>query len=110
LPLLKKARIEVYLPRSNDEVYRRVRSAFEQEFLTTFGGYTLIGEQKGTYVNADGEVDVDVIDILYVDAPFDLEMHRPLIEKYAAALQEVVVRTTAEESVLVVIHDTLHVC
>jgi hypothetical protein len=109
LPLQKKARIEVYLPRSHEAIYSEVRSAFEQEFIQTFGGYTLITEQKGTYVNANGEVDVDVIDILYVDMPFDLETHRSEVANYAAALKEVVMESTAEESVLIVIHETLHV-
>jgi hypothetical protein len=52
---------------------------------------------------------VDVIDILYVDMPFDLEMHRSEVANYAAALKEVVMEATTEESVLIVIHETLHV-
>ena len=57
MPLLKKARIEVYLPRSNNAAYSKLRSAFEKEFLLTFNGYTLITELKGSYVNESGGVD-----------------------------------------------------
>ena len=108
MPLLKKARIEVYLPRANDAAYRKLRAAFEKEFLQTFNGYTLITELKGSYVNESGGVDVDVIDLIYVDTPFDIEIHRDAISKYAAGLQEIVLETTPEESVLVVVHETLH--
>jgi hypothetical protein len=108
LPLLKKARIEVYLPRTNDAAYRKLRSAFEKEFLLTFNGYTLITELKGSYVNESGGVEVDVIDLIYVDTPFDLEIHRDAISDYAAGLQQIVLETTPEESVLVVVLETLH--
>ncbi|MFN2413337.1 MAG: hypothetical protein ABR535_09855 [Pyrinomonadaceae bacterium] len=96
------------MPRSNDAVYRRIRAAFENEFLTTFGDYALITDLNGSYTNESGGVDVDVIDLLYVDAPFDLEKHRHPVAIYAAALQQVVLETTPEESVLVVVHETLH--
>ncbi len=90
MPLLKRARIEVYLPRANAAVYHQIRSTFAKEFLTTFGGYTLIADLKGTYVNESGGVDIDVIDLMYVDAPFDLEVHADAVADYAAALQEIV--------------------
>ena len=108
MPLLKKARIEVYLPRSNNVVYSKLRPAFEKELLQTFNGYTLITDLKGRYVNESGGVDVDVIDLIYVDTPFDIEIHRDAISNYAAALQQIVLETTPEESVLVVVHETLH--
>jgi hypothetical protein len=109
LPLLKRARIEVYLPRANDAAYKLIRAAFEKEFLATFGGCTLIADLKGSYLNEGGGVDADVIDLLYVDAPFDLDGHREVVAKYAEALQEIVLKTTPEEAVLVVVHETLHV-
>lgn len=98
----------MYLPRSNDAAYQLIRAAFEKEFLSTFGGYTLIAGLKGSYVNESGGVDVDVIDLIYVDAPFDLEERRDDVANYAAALQEIVLKTTPEEAVLVVVHETLH--
>jgi hypothetical protein len=96
------------LPRSNDAAYRLIRAAFEKEFLGTFGGCTLIADLKGSYLNESGGVDTDVVDLLYVETPFDLEEYRDEIAAYATALQEIVRKSTPEEAVLVVVHETLH--
>lgn len=108
MPLLKKARIEVYLPRSNKTIYKRLRAGIEKEFLSTFDGFTLIENIKGSYVNENGGVDLDVIDLLYVDTPLDSEEYRAAVDQYAEMLQKVILEATDEEAVLVAIHETLH--
>jgi hypothetical protein len=107
LALLKRARIEIYLP-SSKAGHKRLQRAFEDEFLHTFGGCTVIGNIKGLYLASDGEPDTDKIDLVYADTPFDFQMNFEDIARYTDELREAVLETTNEESVMVVVHEIFH--
>jgi len=108
LPLSKRARIEVYLPERNKANYRRLQRAFEQEFLTTFGGCTVIKDIKGLYLGSDGKRDFDRINLVYADTPFDFDKNFKALSKYTDELRKAALEATEEESVLVVVHGIYH--
>ena len=108
MPLLKRARIEIYLPDKKKANYRRLQSAFEQEFLKTFGGCTVIENIKGLYVAADDEAVADTINFVYADTPFDFEEHFAALSKYTDELKEAALEATEEESILIVVHEIYH--
>lgn len=104
LPLLKRARIEVYLPERRKANYRRLQRAVEQEFLMTFGGCTVIKDIKGLYLDSSGKPDFDRMNLVYADTPFDFDKNFNAISKYCDDLREVAREATEEESILVVVH------
>ncbi len=108
MSLSKRARIEVYLPDRKKANYRRLHRAFEQEFLNTFGGCTVIKDIKGIYLGSDGKADFDRIDLIYADTPFDFDRNFEALSKYADEIRQAAVEATEEESVLVVVHGIYH--
>lgn len=108
MQLSKRARIEVYLPDRKKVNYRRLHRAFEQEFLNTFGGCTVIKDIKGIYLGSDGKADFDRIDLIYADTPFDFDRNFEALSKYADEIRQAAVEATEEESVLVVVHGIYH--
>ena len=108
MPLSKRARLEIYLPQKNSAANKRLRRAFENEFLQTFGGCTVINGIKGLYLGSDGEADTDKITLVYTDTPFDFDANVDLISAYTDALRVAVLDATTEESVLVVVHEIYH--
>jgi hypothetical protein len=105
LPLLKRARIEIYLPEIKNA---RLQKAFEREFLQTFGGCTVIENIKGLYLSSDKKTDADKINLVYADTPFDFEKNFKAISKYTDELREAALEATTEESVLIVVHEICH--
>jgi hypothetical protein len=105
LPLLKRARIEIYLPEIQN---KRLQQAFEQEFLKTFGGATVIENIKGLYLSSEGETDADKINLIYADTPFAFEENFEALSKYTDELREAALEATEEESVLIVVHEIYH--
>jgi hypothetical protein len=105
LPLLKRARIEIYLPEIKNG---RLQKAFEQEFLQTFGGCTVIENIKGLYLSLNGKTDEDKINLVYADTPFDFEKNFTALSKYTDELREAALEATEEESVLIVVHGIYH--
>ena len=108
MPLSKRARLEIYLPQKNSAANKRLRRAFEHEFLQTFGGCTVISGIKGLYLGSDGEADTDKITLVYTDMPFEFDANLGLLSDYADALRESVLEASSEESVLVVVHEIYH--
>ena len=108
MPLLKRARIEIYLPDNPNPVYKRLEKAFEYEFLQTFGGATVIENIKGLYLSADGSPDADKINLVYTDTPFDFEEHFQALSKYTDELRESALEASEEESILIVVHQIYH--
>ena len=109
MPLLKRARIEIYLPDKPEPVYRRLQKAFEQEFLQTFGGATVIKNIKGLYLSAAaGKADSDKINLVYTDTPFDFDKHFKALSKYADELRQAALEASEEESILIVVHEIYH--
>ena len=108
MPLLKRARIEVYLPEKGEGVYKRLLKAVEQEFLFTFGGCTVIRGIKGLYLNSGDHRETDKITLVYADMPFGLSRNMALISEYADVVREACSEALPEQSVLVVVHEVMH--
>jgi hypothetical protein len=108
LPLSKRARIEIYLPTLNRAAYKRLRRAFENEFLNTFGGCTAILGIRGIYKSVDGSTDFDQIDLIYADTPFNFQDNYQALSDYTDELKKAVLEVTTEESVLVVVQEIYH--
>jgi hypothetical protein len=108
LPLSKRARIEIYLPRRGRNDHARLQQAFESEFLNTFGGCTVIRNIKGLYLGSDGKTDNEPITLVYADTPFDFDEHFREIEIYTDELREATLAASDEESVLIVVHEIFH--
>ena len=108
MPLLKRARIEIYLPDKPKPIYRRLQKAFEQEFLQTFGGATVIKNIKGLYLSESGKPDADKINLIYADTPFDFDKHFKALSKYTDELRESALEASDEESILIVVHGIYH--
>ena len=108
MPLSKRARIEVYLPERGDDAYGRLHRAFEQEFLHTFGGCTVVKNNKGLYLSADYAVDFDRVNVMYADTPFDFDENFQDISNYTDQLREAALEATEEESILIVVHGIYH--
>jgi hypothetical protein len=108
LPLLRRARIEVYLPERGRSDYARLQRALEREFLQTFGGCTVIRGIKGLYLTSEGEPDTDRISLVYADTPFDFEKNFKALSKYTDELRQAALEASEEESVLIVVHEIYH--
>jgi len=107
LPLSKRARIEIYLPEDGKGI-QRLRKAFENEFLHTFGGCTVIRDINGLYLSSNNKPEFDKITLVYTDTPFDPDEHFEAIERYADQLREAALEASSEESVLVAVHEIYH--
>ena len=108
MPLSARARIEVYLPERKKPAYRRLLKAFQQEFLQTFGGCTVINDIKGLYLSANDKTDTDKINLVYADAPFDFEKNLKALAEYVDELKKAALEATEEESILIVVHKIYH--
>ena len=108
MPLSKRARIEIYIPERETSNYAILESVFEQEFLHTFGGCTVIRNIKGMYVGSDGEMDVEPMNLVYSDTPFDFEEHFEEVERYTEELRTAALEASEEESILVVVNEIYH--
>ena len=108
MPLSKRARIEIYLPESERGDHKRLRQAFEQEFLQTFGGCTVIKSIKGLYLGSDGKPDFDRINLVYADTPFGFDENFEALSKYTDELRAAALEASGEESILIVVHGIYH--
>jgi len=108
LPLSKRARIEIYIPERETSNYAVLESVFEQEFLHTFGGCTVIRNIKGMYLGSDDKTDVEPVSLVYSDTPFDFEENFDAIEQYTDELRAAALEASEEESILIVVHEIYH--
>ncbi len=108
MPLLKRARIEIYLPEKRKAKYQRLQGAFEREFLETFGGCTVIENIEGLYLLSGNETDEDKINLIYADTPFDFKENFQEISKYTDELRDAALQAVEEESILIVVHEIYH--
>jgi hypothetical protein len=106
LPLSKRARIEIYLP--SGAKFGRLKTVLEREFRYTFGGCTAVVGIKGQYLYASGESRSEAIDLLYSDTPFDFNANLAALTEYTDRLKSLALRLTAEESILIVVHEIYH--
>ena len=108
MPLSKRARIEIYLPDKPKPIYCRLQKAFENEFLQTFGGATVIKNIKGLYLSDKGKTDSDKINLVYADTPVDFDENFKALSKYTDELREAALAASEEESILIVVHQIYH--
>lgn len=108
MPLLKRARIEVYLPERRNNLYQNLHKAIENEFLEIFGGCTVIENIQGFYSGKDGATDHDKISLIYADTPFDFDGNLKALSDYTDELREAALEASAEESILIVVHEIYH--
>ena len=108
MPLLKRARIEIYLPERGRSDYVLMQRAFEREFLQTFGGCTVIKNIKGLYLGSDDTTDEDKVSLVYSDTPFDFDNHFEELSSYTDELREAALEASEEESILIVVHGIYH--
>ena len=108
MPLSKRARIEIYIPERETSDYALLENAFEQEFLHTFGGATVIRNIKGMYVGSDERTEVEPVSLVYSDTPFDFDEYFEEIEKYTDELRETALEASNEESILIVVNAIYH--
>ena len=108
MPLSKRARIEVYLPERGENAYGRLQRAFEQEFLHTFGGCTVVKNNKGLYLGSDRAADFDRVNVIYADTPFDFDEKFKDISTYTDLLRNAALEASDEESILIVVHAIYH--
>jgi hypothetical protein len=106
--LLKRTRIDVYVPEKKNKVYERLRKAIENEFVFTFGGCTVIEGVRGLYLRSGEKPEKDRITRVYADMPFSLEDQRKVITAYADSLREVAAETIPEQSILVTVEEIYH--
>ena len=108
MPLSKRARIEVYLVVDNSAAYKLLLNAIQNEFLSTFGGCTVIRGAKGLYSSENGSVDADDIDVIYADTPFDSEADFATLSAYTDSLKAALLKATSEGSILIAVHQIFH--
>ncbi len=86
MPLLERARVEVYLPDLPIESYRNLLEAFDTEFTHSFGGCTTVRGLDGSYLALSGIKITDRINLIYTDTPLALSIHFESIARYADEL------------------------
>ena len=106
MPLSKRARIEIYVP--SGARFGRLRTVLERELIYAFGGCTVVSGIKGNYLAADGTREAEPVDLIYADAPFDFDENFQVLSNYVDQIKTVVLRTTAEESILIVVQEIYH--
>ena len=108
MPLSKRARIEIYLPGGQKRSNKRLQCAFEDEFLHTFGGCTVIRNIRGLYLTSNNKPDFDRINLVYADTPFDFVKNFNALSRYTDQLKDAALAATNEESILIVVHEIYH--
>jgi len=108
LPLLERARVEVYVPDLSTPSYRNLLLAFEEEFTYAFGGCTIVKGLDGSYLSLAGVRVPDRINLIYTDLPFALSTNFESMARYTRQLKEAAHVALAEETVLVAVCQIYH--
>ena len=108
MPLLERARVEVYIPDLPATHYRNLLLAFEEEFTYAFGGCTVLGGPEGSYLSMTGVKTPDRISLIYTDLPLALSSNFDSAARYAEELKQVAANALTEETVLVTVTQIYH--
>ena len=108
MPLLEKARVEVYLPDLPRVAYYNLFDELTREFTYTFGGCTAIHGLDGSYLSEAGSPIQDRINLIYTDTPYGFEENSETISIYADKLQGAVKIALDEETVLIAVLKVYH--
>jgi len=108
LPLLERARLEVYLPDLPTAQYQNLLLSFEEEFTYAFGGCTIVRGLDGRYLSHAGLKTPDPISLIYTDLSIALTTHFASAARYADELKRAAFEVLAEETVLVAVGQIYH--
>jgi 3'-phosphoadenosine 5'-phosphosulfate sulfotransferase (PAPS reductase)/FAD synthetase len=108
LPLLEKARVEVYLPDLPSAAYQDLLNELAQEFTYAFGGCTIIRGLDGSYLSQAGLQIQDRINLIYTDTPYAFEENFEIVSAYADKLKAAVDIALEEEAVLITVAKLYH--
>jgi hypothetical protein len=109
LPLLERARVEVYLTDLPRAAYYNLLDELTQEFTYTFGGCTIIHGLDGSYLSEAGSLIQDRINLIYTDTPYAFEENFATISTYSDKLKSAVNTALDEETVLITVAQIYHV-
>ena len=108
MPLLERARVEVYVPDLPTPPYRNLLISFEEEFTYAFGGCTMVRGLDGSYLSRSGVKTSDRINLIYADLPVALSINFDKAARYADEIKEAAFDALNEESVFVTIGQLFH--
>ncbi|MEK6279730.1 MAG: hypothetical protein AABN95_05190 [Acidobacteriota bacterium] len=108
MPLLERARVEVYIPDLPIPHYRNLLLSFEEEFTYAFGGCTILRGLDGSYLSDAGRKTSDLINLIYTDLPVALSTNFESAAQYAGELKQAALEALAEETVLVAVEQIYH--
>lgn len=109
MPLLEKARVEVYIPYLPTPTYGSLLETLERELTYTFGGCTVIRALDGNYRSRAGLRIQDRINLIHTDAPLPLGESVGSLSRYTDELKRAAFEALTEEAVLVAIFQAYHV-
>lgn len=108
MPLLERARVEVYVPDLPAAQYRNLLLSFEEEFTYAFGGCTIARGLDGNYLSRAGLKTPDRINLIFTDLPVALSTNFESAAHYADELKRAASDALAEETVLVAVVQIYH--
>lgn len=108
MPLLERARVEIYLPDLPTPSYRSLLEAFDEEFTYAFGGCTIVRGLEGSYLSRAGGKTPDRINLIYTDLPLALSTNFESVARYAEELKRTAFESLTEEAVLVAVTQVYH--
>ena len=108
MPLLERARVEVYLPDLPRASYQDLLNELAQEFTYTFGGCTITRGLDGSYLSQTGLQIQDRINLIYTDTPYAFEDNYEIVSVYADNLKSAVNTALEEETVLITVAKIHH--
>jgi hypothetical protein len=107
LPLLERARVEVYVPDLPAAQYRNLLLSFEEEFTYAFGGCTILRGLDGNYLSSAGLKTPDR-NLIYTDLPVALSTNFESAARYAGELKLAAFDALAEETILAAVGHIYH--
>ena len=108
MPLLERARAEVYVPDLPAPHYRNLLLSFEEEFTYAFGGCTIMRGVEGCYLSLAGLKTLDRVNLIYTDLPVALSTNFARAARYADELEKAAFEALSEETVLVTVGKIYH--
>jgi hypothetical protein len=108
LPLLERARVEVYVPDLPAPPYTNLLLSFEEEFTYAFGGCTIVRDLDGSYLSRAGIKTPDRINLIYADLPIAFSTNFPIAAQYADELKRAAFETLNEETILIAVAQVYH--
>ncbi len=108
MPLLERARVEVYVPDLPVPPYRSLLLSFEEEFTYAFGGCTIVRGLDGSYLSRSGVKTSDRINLIYTDLPVALSINFDRAARYADELKQAAFDVLSEETVFVTLGQLFH--